>query len=41
MHRMSGTVPFGIMAYGYDDADVYAFPGGAFVKKIYEPPPIK
>ncbi|MBK6692932.1 MAG: IgGFc-binding protein [Myxococcales bacterium] len=41
VHRMSGTGPFGIMAYGYDDADVYAFPGGAFVKKIYEPPPIK
>lgn len=41
VHRMTGTGPFGIMAYGYDDADVYAFPGGAFVKKIYEPPPIK
>lgn len=40
-HRLSGKQGFGVMAYGYADADVYAFPGGAFVKKIYEPPPLK
>jgi len=28
------------MAYGYSDADAYAFPGGADLKKIYTPPPI-
>lgn len=41
VHRISGKTGFGLMAYGYADADVYAFPGGAFVKKIYEPPPLK
>ncbi len=41
VHRMSGKAGFGITAYGYASADVYAFPGGAFVKKIYTPPPIK
>jgi hypothetical protein len=28
------------MAYGYATADAYSFPGGANLKKIYEPPPI-
>ena len=41
VHRMSGSAPFQIMAYGYSDADAYSFPGGANIKKIYEPPPIK
>jgi hypothetical protein len=39
-HRMSGSAPFQIMAYGYATADAYSFPGGANLKKIYEPPPI-
>ena len=34
MHRMTGKRPFRIMAYGYSDADAYAFPGGANVVKI-------
>jgi hypothetical protein len=41
VHRLSGDVGFNIMAYGYNQADAYAFAGGAFVKKIYEPPPLK
>jgi hypothetical protein len=28
------------MAYGYADADAYAFAGGANLKKIYSPPPL-
>jgi hypothetical protein len=40
VHRMSGSAPFQIMVYGYATADAYSFPGGANVKKIYEPPPI-
>jgi len=40
VHRMTGKGPFQIMAYGYSDADAYAFPGGANVVKIYEPPPL-
>lgn len=39
-HQMSGDGPFQIMAYGYADADAYAFPGGADIKKIYVPPPL-
>ena len=39
-HRLSGTGPFQIMAYGYADADAYAFAGGANIKKIYAPPPL-
>jgi len=40
VHRMSGKLPFQIMAYGYSNADAYAFAGGANIKKIYTPPPI-
>lgn len=40
VHRLSGNAPFGIMAYGFGDADAYSFAGGAFFKKIYEPPPL-
>lgn len=40
VHRMSGTGPFQIMAYGFADADAYAFAGGADIKKIYVPPPL-
>jgi hypothetical protein len=40
VHRLSGTAPFGIMAYGYASADSYAFPGGAFFEKICTPPPL-
>lgn len=39
-HRLSSKSPFGIMAYGFSNADAYAFPGGAFFKRIYEPPPL-
>lgn len=39
-HKMAGTAPFGITAYGYGSRGSYAFIGGANVKKVYEPPPI-
>lgn len=39
-HKMTGSAPFGIVAYGYGSRGSYAFIGGANVKKIYEPPPI-
>jgi hypothetical protein len=41
VHRLTGDGGFGIMAYGYGDADAYSFAGGAYVKKIYVPPPLK
>lgn len=41
VHSLSGDKPFGIAAYGYGTAGSYAFIGGADVKRIYEPPPIK
>jgi hypothetical protein len=41
VHKMNGDKPFGIAAYGYGNAGSYAFIGGANVKKIYVPPPIK
>lgn len=40
-HRLSGDKPFGIIAYGYGSAGSYAFAGGADVKRVYEPPPLK
>ena len=39
VHTLSGSEPFGIIAYGYGSAGSYAFAGGADVKRIYEPPP--
>lgn len=39
VHTLSGSDPFGIIAYGYGSAGSYAFAGGADVKRIYEPPP--
>ena len=39
-HRVTGNVPFGVIAYGYGPVGSYAFAGGADIKKIYEPPPI-
>lgn len=39
-HNITGMTPFGIAAYGYYRYGSYAFIGGAFVKKIYTPPPI-
>jgi hypothetical protein len=41
VHRLSGANPFGIVAYGYGAAGSYAFVGGADVKRIYDPPPLK
>ena len=41
VHQLLGDAHFGIIAYGYGNAGSYAFAGGAFVKKIYEPPVIK
>ncbi|MBK8994545.1 MAG: IgGFc-binding protein [Myxococcales bacterium] len=41
VHYLTGDKPFGIVAYGYGAAGSYAFAGGANVKKIYDPPPIK
>ena len=40
-HRLTGELPFGITAYGYGPVGSYAFVGGADVKKIYEPPPLR
>jgi hypothetical protein len=40
-HVLSGSAPFGIVAYGYGSAGSYAFAGGADVKRIYEPPNIE
>ena len=40
-HRLSGTEPFGIVAYGYGSAGSYAFAGGADVERIYEVPPLR
>jgi IgGFc binding protein len=41
VHRLSSATPFGIVAYGYGSAGSYAFVGGADVKRIYDPPPLK
>lgn len=41
VHRLSGSDAFGIIAYGFADADAYSFAGGAGVKKIYDVPPLK
>ncbi len=40
-HNVSGDTGFGLMVYGYGNVGSYAFAGGANVKKIYTPPPIK
>lgn len=40
-HKMNADKAFGIAAYGYGRAGSYAFVGGANVKKIYNPPPIR
>ncbi len=40
-HNVSGSIGFGLMVYGYGNVGSYAFAGGANVKKIYTPPPIK
>ena len=41
VHRLSSAEAFGIIAYGYGSAGSYAFIGGADVKRIYDPPPLK
>jgi hypothetical protein len=41
VHRLTGDKPFGIIAYGYGSAGSYAFAGGADVKRVYDPPPLK
>jgi IgGFc binding protein len=41
VHKLSGKKPFGIVAYGYGAAGSYAVAGGADVKHVYDPPPIK
>ncbi len=40
-HPLSGDKPFGIVAYGYGPAGSYAVVGGADVKHVYDPPPLK
>jgi hypothetical protein len=40
IHRVVGSKPFGVTAYGYGNAGSYAFTGGADVKPIYVPPPL-
>ena len=40
-HQLSGDKPFGIVAYGYGAAGSYAVVGGADVKHVYDPPPLK
>jgi len=41
VRRLTGDKPFGVTAYGYGTAGSYAFVGGADVKPIYTPPPLK
>jgi hypothetical protein len=41
VRRVVGNKPFGVTAYGYGNAGSYAFVGGADVKPIYTPPPLK
>lgn len=41
VHAITGDQPFGIVAYGYGAAGSYALAGGADVKHVYDPPPIK
>jgi len=41
VHSITGDQPFGIVAYGYGSAGSYALAGGADVKRIYSPPPLK
>lgn len=41
VRRVTGDKPFGVTAYGYGTAGSYAFSGGADVKPIYTPPPLK
>jgi hypothetical protein len=41
VRRLTGDKPFGVTAYGYGFAGSYAFSGGADVKPIYTPPPLK
>lgn len=41
VRRLTGDKPFGVTAYGYGYAGSYAFTGGADVKPIYTPPPLK
>jgi hypothetical protein len=41
VRRVTGDKPFGVTAYGYGFAGSYAFSGGADVKPIYTPPPLK
>ena len=38
VHALKGETPFGVIAYGYGPAGSYAFPGGADVEPIYQPP---
>ncbi|MBL9106818.1 MAG: IgGFc-binding protein [Myxococcales bacterium] len=38
VHVVKGDTPFGLVAYGYGPAGSYAFPGGADVEPIYQPP---
>jgi hypothetical protein len=38
VHALKGETPFGVIAYGYGPAGSYAFPGGADVEPIYNPP---
>ncbi len=40
-HKVAGDKPFGITVYGYGPAGSYAYSGGANVREIYEPPPLK
>ena len=40
-HKVAGAKDFGITLYGYGPAGSYAYSGGANVKEIYDPPPLK
>lgn len=40
-HKVAGDKDFGITVYGYGSAGSYAYSGGANVKEIYDPPPLK
>ncbi len=40
-HKVTGSAPFGVMAYGYGTAGSYALTAGANLKSIYVPPPLR
>lgn len=38
VHHLSSNIPFGVIAYGYGNADAYGYPGGIFLSSNTPPP---